>query len=422
MTDRRAFLQTSAVATASLLSLAPAVHAGGSDAIKVGLVGCGGRGTGAVQQAANAASQVRITALADFFPARLESCKQTLKNNIGEKFAIPEKNCFTGLNAYKELIESDVDVVLLATPPHFRPTHFRAVIEAGKHAFVEKPMGTDMPSCRSMLETAALAKKKNLAAVAGFCWRYHNAMREMFRRIHEGDIGDIISIEANYITGLLWYFPHTPDLTDMQWQIKNWLYFTWLSGDHIIEQTIHTIDKITWAMKNTYPATAIGMGGRQVRTDPVFGNIYDHHAVAYEYDNGVKAYVFTRQMAGCDNDNSFHVYGTKGSAHWHGNTWMIKGPNSWRAPRELTKDDMYQHEHNELFDSILHGKPINDGEWSVKSTMTGIMGRMATYTGKKITWDMAINSQEDLSPPNHDYSVEKYPTPPVAMPGKTKFF
>lgn len=421
MTDRRTFLRTSAAASASLLSIAPAVHAGGKDIIKVGLVGCGGRGTGAIQQAANAASQVRVTALADMFPERIASCKEELKKNVGEKFAVPDKNCFLGLNAYKELIASDVDVVCLATPPHFRPAHFRAVIEANKHAFVEKPMGTDAPGMRSMLETAELAKKKNLAVVSGFCWRRHNAMREMFKRIHDGDIGDIVTIEANYLHGLLWYFPHTPDLTDMQWQIKNWLYFTWLSGDHILEQTVHTIDKITWAMKNTYPETAIGVGGRQVRTDPVYGNIFDHHAVTYEYANGVKAYVLTRQMKNCDLDNSFHVYGTKGSAHWHGNTWMIKGPNSWRASRELVKDDMYQHEHNELFDSIINGKPLNDGDWMVHSTFTGLLGRMATYTGKKITWDMAINSKEDLSPPNHDYTLQPYPTPPVAMPGKTAF-
>jgi predicted dehydrogenase len=420
MPDRRQFVQQSAaVATASLLSLAPSVHAVGKEEIRVGLVGCGGRGTGAAQQAAKTGSTVRITALADAFPDRVKSCKATLKENLGEKFAVTDKNCFVGLDAYKQLIASDVDVVLLATSPHFRPIHFKAAVEANKHCFVEKPMATDAPGCRSMLESIQVAKQKNLAVVAGYCWRYHNAMREMFKRIHDGDIGEIVSIEANYITGTLWHLPKTPDLTDMEWQLRNWLYFTWLSGDHICEQTIHTIDKITWAMKNTYPATAIGMGGRQVRTGPDFGNIYDHHAVAYEYANGVKAYCFTRQMKNCDTDNSFHVYGTKGSAHWSGQRWQIKGAKPWQASRELTKDDMYQHEHNELFDSIRSGKPINDGEWMVRSTLTGIMGRMSTYTGKKITWDMAMNSQEDLTPPS--YKLEKYPTPPVAMPGITKF-
>lgn len=419
MPDRRQVLKTGAAATVGLLSLAPAVHAAGSDVLKVGLVGCGGRGTGAAQQAANTGSAVQITALADAFSNRLNSCKEVLKRELGEKFAVTEKNCFVGLDAYKELIASDVDVVLLATCPHFRPIHFKAVVEAGKHAFVEKPMGTDAPGCRSMLESIKKAKEKNLAVVAGFCWRYHNAMREMFKRIHDGDIGEIVTIEANYITGTLWHLPKTPEMTDMEWQIRNWLYFTWLSGDHICEQTIHTIDKITWAMKNTYPKTAIGMGGRQVRTGPDFGNIYDHHAVAYEYENGVKAYCFTRQMKDCDNTNSFHVYGTKGSAHWEGTRWQIKGEKPWKATRAQAEDSMYQHEHNELFDSIRNGKPINDGEWMVRSTLTGIMGRMATYTGKKISWDMAMNSKEDLSPPS--YTLEKYPTPPVAMPGKTKY-
>jgi predicted dehydrogenase len=421
MPDRRSFLKTSAVATASasLLSFAPAVHAAGSDVLKVGLVGCGGRGTGAAQQAASTSSAVQITALADAFPDRLNSCKKTLKDNIGEKFAVTDKHCFVGLDAYKELIGSGVDVVLLATPPHFRPAHFKAVVEAGKHAFVEKPMSTDAPGCRSILESVHIAKEKNLAVVAGFCWRYHNAMREMFKRIHDGDIGDIVSMEANYITGTLWHLPKTPDLTDMEWQIRNWLYFTWLSGDHICEQTIHTIDKLNWAMKDAPPKFAVGMGGRQVRTDPVFGNIYDHHAIAYEYENGVKGYCFTRQMKDCHNDNSFHVFGTKGSAHWQNGRWRIRGTKAWQAPQELAKDDMYQREHNELFDSIRNGKPINDGERMVRSTLTGIMGRFSTYTGKKIEWDMAMNSKEDLSPPS--YKVDKYPTAPVAMPGKTKF-
>lgn len=420
MPDRRTFMKQTAVATsASLLSIAPAVHAGGKDEIKVGLIGCGGRGTGAAQQAANTGSTIRITALADAFPDRLNSCKDTLKKNLGEKFAVTEKNCFVGLDAYKELIASDVDVVLLATSPHFRPIHFKAVVEAGKHCFVEKPMATDAPGCRSMLESIKVARQKNLAVVAGYCWRYHNAMREMFKRIHDGDIGEILTMEANYITGTLWHLPKTPDLTDMQWQLRNWLYFTWLSGDHICEQTIHTIDKITWAMKNTYPKFAVGMGGRQVRTGPDFGNIYDHHAICYEYDNGVKAYCFTRQMKNCHTDNSFHVYGTKGAAHWKNGRWSIKGAKPWQASRELATDDMYQHEHNELFDSIKNGKPINDGEWMVRSTLTGIMGRMATYTGKRIEWDQAMNSKEDLSPPS--YKLEKYPTPPVAMPGITQF-
>jgi predicted dehydrogenase len=418
MPDRRHFLKTTA-ATASLLSLTPAVHAGSTDELRVGLVGCGGRGTGAVQQAAHAASAVKVVALADVFPNKVEACKETLKKNLGEQYAVADKNCFVGLDAYKELIASNVDVVLLATPPHFRPAHFRAVVEAGKHAFVEKPMGVDAPGCRSMLESVEIAKKKNLAVVAGFCWRYHNAMREMFKRIHGGEIGDIISMEANYNHGYLWHVPKTMGMTDMEWQLRNWLYFTWLSGDHIVEQAVHTIDKITWALQNTYPTRAYGMGGRQVRTDPVFGNIFDHHGLVYEYASGVKAYTFCRQIDGCEMDNSFHVYGTKGSAHWKGNSWRIKGANPWQATRELAKDDMYQHEHNELFDSIRNSKPINNGDWMVHSTMTGILGRMATYTGKSLSWKQAWESKEDLTPSS--YTLDKYPTPPVAMPGKTKF-
>jgi predicted dehydrogenase len=418
MPDRRTFLKTTAAA--SVLSLAPAVHAGGSDELRVGLVGCGGRGTGAAKQAANAGSAIKIVALADAFPERLKSCKEDLKSSLGEKYAVTDKHCFVGLETYKELIATDVDVVLLATPPHFRPAQFRAVVEAGKHAFVEKPMGTDAPGCRSMLESLKMAKSKNLAVVAGFCWRYHNAMREFFKRIHDGEIGEIISMEANYNHSYLWHVPRTMAMGDLDWQIRNWLYFTWLSGDHIVEQAVHTIDKITWAMKDTYPEKANASGGRQVRTDPAFGHIFDHFAVTYEYPNGVKAYLFCRQIDGCELDNSFHVYGTKGTAHWKGNLWRVQsGSNRWQADRTAARDDMYQHEHNELFDSIRSGKPIHDGDRMVYSTLTGILGRMAGYTGKTITWDMALNSKEDLSPPS--YTAEKFPIPPVAMPGKTKF-
>jgi predicted dehydrogenase len=413
--SRREFLQTAA-AVGATITLNEAVHAAGSDTLRVGLIGCGGRGTGAAVQALSADPNVKLVALGDMFADRLQSSLATLRReeNIARRIDVPPERCFTGFEAYKQVIDC-VDVVLLASPPHFRPAHIQAAVEAGKHIFAEKPVAVDGPGVRSVLASCAAARKKGLAVVSGLCWRYHPSMRETFARIHDGAIGDIVAMQCTYNTGLLWSRPRQPNWSDMEWQLRNWLYFTWLSGDHIVEQHIHSIDKLAWAMKNQYPERAVGTGGRQVRTDPQFGHIYDHFSVVYQWANGVKGFSACRQMRGCANDVSDHIMGSKGAADVM--RFAISGANPWQYKGR--GGNMYQVEHDELFASIRSGKPINDGDWMTKSTLMAIMGRMAAYTGQVITWEMALNSKEDLSPPKYEFGP--LPMPPVALPGMTKF-
>jgi len=416
---RRQFLQITgaAAATAALLHELPAVHAAGSDVLKVGLVGCGGRGTGAATQAAGAGTDIKIVALCDMFKEPLERCRNYLKKDLGDKYAVTDEKCFTGFDGYKQLIDSGIDVVLLASPPHFRPMQIQYAVEKGKHVFAEKPVAVDAPGCRKVLAACAEAKKKNLAVVSGLCWRYDPPKREVMKHIHGGGVGDIVALQCTYNTGPLWHRGRQPEWSEMEYQLRNWLYFTWLSGDHNVEQHIHSLDKMAWAMQDAPPLKAVGLGGRQVRTDAKWGNIYDHHSVVYEWANGVKLFANCRQMPGCANDTSDHIFGTKGTCDVMRGTVSDKGQVTWKvnAPRI----DMYQNEHNELFASIRAGKPINDGEWMTKSTLLAILGRMATYTGQVITWEQALNSKEDLSP--KEYKLGDVPVPVVPKPGVTKF-
>jgi predicted dehydrogenase len=424
-TSRRDFLKTSAAVSAGLLSSVPFVHAAGGETLKIGLIGCGGRGTGAAGQALRADPNVKLTAMGDMFSDRLQGSLGSLKRDkvIADKIDVPPERCFTGVEAYKHVIASGVDVVLLATPPHFRPAHIKAAVEAGKHIFAEKPVAVDAPGVRSVLAATAEAKKKGLSIVSGLCWRYHNGMRETFKRIHDGAIGDIVAMHCCYNTSELWYRSleekQKNNWSDMEWQLRNWLYFTWLSGDHIVEQAVHSLDKAAWAMRDEPPQKCVGLGGRQSRTAPDFGHIFDHHYVVYQYANGVKLFHSCRQQNGCKNETNDFILGTKGTAVTMSHT--ISGPNAWRYPAAQAKKDpsMYQQEHNELFASIRAGKPINDGEWMTRSTMLAIMGRMATYTGQEISWDQAMNSKEDLTPAS--YAFGPLPVPPVARPGITRF-
>lgn len=415
--SRRRFLQTSAVVVGGALAGSlPAVHAAGSDVLRVGLVGCGGRGTAAAAQAVNADPNTQLIAMADMFQDRLESSRERLRKSLGEKFAVKNENCFAGFDACKKLLATNVDVVVLATPPHFRPAHIEAAVAAGKHMFVEKPVAVDAPGVRSVLKSCAEAKKKNLAVVSGLCWRYHPAKRMTFQRIHDGAIGDIVAMQCNYNVGYLWHKDREPGWSDMEWQLRNWLYFTWLSGDFIVEQHIHSLDKMAWAMKDTYPAKAWGTGGRQVRTSPIYGHIFDHHAVVFEYASGQKVFSYCRQQQGCASSVTDYVMGSKGTCDVMGH--KITGDKPWHYQGKRGAD-MYQIEHNELFASIRAGKPINDGERMAHSTLMAILGRMVTYTGKVITWQEALNSKQDLTPAKYEFG--QLAVAPVAMPGVTKF-
>lgn len=311
-----------------------------------------------------------------------------------------------------------MDVVILTTPPHFRPLHLQAAVEAGKHVFCEKPVAVDAPGVQSVVNSCREAKKKSLAVVSGLCWRYHHAKRAIMQKVHEGAVGDIVALHCIYNTGELWHHPRQKEWSDMEWQMRNWLYFTWLSGDCNVEQHIHSLDKMMWAMKDAPPKQCVGTGGRQKRVDPAFGNIYDHHAVCYEWANGVKLFAYCRQQDGTAKDVSDYVMGTKGTAEIMKHKIVGENPWAYKAP-DGDKDDMYQNEHNELFASIRKGEPINNGDYMTQSTLLAIMGRMSTYTGQVITWEMAMNSSENLTPPKYEFG--EMATPPVAVPGVTKF-
>jgi predicted dehydrogenase len=427
--SRRDFLKTTAAlaATAASLGTVPLVHAGGNDEIRVGLIGCGsprgGRGRGAAHNCTEAAPNVKLVALADLFPDHLEYSKTQLKKDLGDKFAVKDDWCFTGWDAYQKLLDlKEVNLVILATPPGFRPLHIKAAVEAGKNVFAEKPVATDAFGVRSVMESCEKAKQKGLAVVSGLCWRYHPAMRETIQQVHDGKVGDILTLQCTYHTGELWSYDRKPEWSDVEWQVRNWIYFTWLSGDHNVEQHIHSLDKMAWAMQDEYPVKAVGTGGRQVRTDERYGNIFDHHAVVYEYKNGQKLFASTRQQNNCAPDISDNVWGTKGVCHINaskasGSVKPHGGGDEWKS--QATDKNMYVVEHEELINSIRNGKPINNGDYMCKSTMMAIMGRMATYTGQVITWDMALNSKEKLMPDKVEFG--KLDVPAVAKPGVTKY-
>ena len=423
---RRQFIKSSSAVVAAgvalpSLSIPQKTFAANDETIRVGLIGCGGRGTGAASQAMKADSNVMLTAMGDMYPDRLDVSHNALKKAAEEKIQVTPENKFTGFDAYKKVLESGVDLVILATPPGFRPMHLRAAVDAGKHIFCEKPMATDAPGLRSVIASANDAKAKKLALVAGFCWRYNFARRALYDKIHNGDIGDVRSIYATYYTGPVKPMPaddkRPAGMSDLDWQVRNWYNFTWLSGDSLVEQAIHSVDKVAWCMKDEPPVKAVATGGRQVPNES--GNIFDHFAVYYEYANGLRAYVGSRQIAGCYNENNDYIHGAKGIAEILG--WsrvQIRGEESWKYGGP--NNDMYQTEHNELFASIRDGNPINDGDWMSSSTMMGIMGRMAAYTGKEISWEQAMNSQEKLVPEFFEPNMN-LPIRPMSIPGATPF-
>jgi predicted dehydrogenase len=314
---------------------------------------------------------------------------------------------------------SDCDLVLLCTTPHFRPLHLRAAIEAGKHVFCEKPVAVDTPGVKSVLESSKMAEEKKLNLVSGLCWRYDLAVRETMKRIKDGAIGDIVSIQENYLTGTLWHRGRKPEWTDMEYQIRNWLYYTWLSGDHNTEQHIHSLDKALWLMNDEPPVACYGLGGRQVRTGDEWGHIYDHFAVVYEWANGVRCHAYTRQQQNCFNETDDHVFGTKGKARIL--QFSIDGTEKWKYSGP--QPSMYLVEHQELNKAITEGRTINNGTYMSYSTMMAIMGRMACYTGQRLTWEQVMNSTESLTPAEYAWGPVKLPASAVsvARPGETKF-
>ncbi|MDZ4687817.1 MAG: Gfo/Idh/MocA family oxidoreductase [Planctomycetaceae bacterium] len=424
--SRREFLKTSAVVAGGVglnLSLASGVYAAGSDTLKVGLVGCGGRGSGAAKEALTADPNVKLVAVADVFRNQIDYSIENLKvaEKISDRVDVDENHKFVGLDAYKAVIDA-CDVVLLASPPGFRPVHLKYAVEQGKHVFTEKPMATDAPGLRSVMESVKLAREKKLGVLAGFCWRYDLPRREFFQRIHDGQIGDVVAIYGTYLTGpvkpMLEESKRPTGITDLEWMVRNWYNWTWLSGDGLVEQAVHTVDWLAWTMKDAPPASCTAVGGRQIPS--IGGNIFDHVEVNYVWDNdrATRGFLAQRQIPGCHNDNGLTVIGTKGSGHITGRGVHITGEKPWKYDGE--KPNMYQVEHNEFFASLRKGQPLNDGDRMCSSTLMGIMGRMAGYTGRQITWEMALNSQEVLVPEIEDWNTVVKPNP-TAMPGVTQF-
>jgi predicted dehydrogenase len=426
MTDtvtRRSFIQTTAAATAAF-AIHGGVRAHGSEIIRVGVIGCGGRGTGAARDCLRGANGVELVALGDLVPDRLADCRAQLdKAAAGDpafaaKLKVTDERCFTGFDNYQKVLAADVDLVILAAPPFFRPTHLAASVAANKHIFAEKPVAVDAAGIRSVLETYRLAKQKGLAVGVGTQRRHQDQYLETLKRIHDGAIGSVMSGQVFWNQGGLWNKERLADWTDAEWQIRNWLYFTWLSGDHIVEQHVHNIDVANWVL-GAHPVKAIGAGGRQSRTDPKYGHIYDHFAVDFEYPSGARVMSMCRQIQGTRSRIGEHFIGTTGSAEMKNEgTSTILGAKAWTWQPPEKRISPYVQEHTDLVASIRAGNPLNELEEVAHSTLTAIMGREAAYTGQEVTWDEILNAEQDLTPPQVAFGPMN--VPPIPMPGETK--
>jgi predicted dehydrogenase len=423
--NRRDFLTTAAAAGTALaagLSWVPAVHAAGSDKIKVGLVGCGGRGSGAADNVLHSAPNVEIIALADVFRNNLEGCRARLRSTaekdehvkkLGNKVDIPDDRCFIGLDAYKRLLDTDINYVILATPPGFRPLMLEAAVAAGKTIFTEKPVGTDGTGIRKVLAAYEEAKQKGLAIVAGTQRRHQLGYLETMKRVHDGAIGKITSARCYWDQGILWKRERQRDMSDLAYQIHNWYGFPWICGDHIVEQHIHNLDVICWAM-GAHPVKARGTGFRTPR-DPGYGVIYDFFCIDYTWPNDVHVLSQCRQISNCKDEVAEYLTGTQGNCHV--NDYTINGERVLSKAQDRQATDPYVQEHTDLIESVRNGKPLNELKQVAESTLTAILGRMSAYTGKEVTWEQALNTKENLFPENMSWDMS-LPEPQVAIPGK----
>jgi len=425
LSDRRDFMKGAATVVGSALSLDfPAIIRAQTvtNALKVGLIGCGGRGTGAANQALAADDYAELTATADIDPERSTEALTTLGkiSKIASRVKTEKSKQFIGLDAYEKLLNAGIDVALVASPPGFHPMHLAAAVEANKHIFCEKPAGTDAPGVRSVMASAEKAASKNLSLVAGFCWRYNDMIIETFKQVHDGAIGKLVAYHATYYTSPVKPMPpastRPAGMSDTEWQIRNWYNFVWLSGDSLVEQAVHSADKVAWMMKDQPPISCVAVGGRAIPAEG--GNIFDHFDVNYLYPNGVRAFLVNRQIEGCYNETADYIMGAEGSCTiGRSPVPRIEGKTNWTWTGQ--KYDMYQREHDVLFASIRKHQPVNDGKRLATSTLLAIMGRMAAYTGQEVTWEQALNSQEKLVP-EHITWDGSIPVPPRPEPGITK--
>lgn len=446
--SRRDFLKTSSTAAVagsvlSSLNAVQAAHTSYDETIRLGMIGCGGRCTGAADQAMNTAGPTKLVAMCDAFDHRLQGSLKTLSRKHGEKVDVPAERQFVGLEGYKQLLATDIDLVLIATPPGFRPLHFEAAVQAGKHVFAEKPVAVDPAGVRRFLAAAEESKKKDLLVQIGLQRRHERAYMETIQRLQDGAIGDIVAARAYWNGGGVWTRNREPGMTELEYQVHNWYYFNWLCGDHICEQHIHNLDVINWLM-DSFPVKAQGQGGRQVRTGKEHGEIYDHHMVEFTYGDtpyGKDMVMLSqcRHIQKCWNKVDEFCHGSKGSCHIgaakifdpKGNlTWAYEPPKDPGPGLDARGRGGHQQEHHDLFADLRAGKRPNEAEYGAKSTMTSILGRMCTYSGKELTWDQAINSDVVISPITGELSYQDSPewlpkpqedgSYPIPMPGTTK--
>jgi predicted dehydrogenase len=416
---RRLFMQTTAAATAAL-AFPYGVRLYGSDVIRVGVVGCGGRGTGAARDCMRGADGVEIVAMGDLLPERLTQSRTELAKAVASnpalaaKLKVTDDTCFTGFDAFEKVLAAGIDLVILATPPGFRPAHLAAAVAAGKHVFTEKPVAIDAAGIRSVLATYQAAKTKNLAIVAGTQRRHQAEYLEAIKRIQDGAIGKVLGGQVFWNQGGLWSHEPRAEWTDAEWQIRNWLYFTWLSGDHIVEQHVHNIDVANWVM-GAHPVKAVGVGGRQFRTEPRYGHIYDHFAIDFEYPGGAHVLSMCRQIEGTRGRIGEHFVGASGTSDA---STFIQGARPWKYEAPERRVSPYVQEHTDLVASLRAGKPLNELQQVAQSTLTAIMGREAAYTGQEITWDEMLDAKQDLTPPMVAFGPLAVPA--VPMPGRTK--
>ena len=415
--SRRGFLMSSTAATFGIGMLSNA-HAAGSDTIKVGLIGCGGRGSGAAEDVCKAAGStynIKLHAMADAFGDRIRNCRDRLRENDAtkEKIDVADDRCFDGLDGYQKVIDC-CDLVMLATPPGFRPQHIEATIKAGKHLFAEKPVAVDGTGIRKVLAAHEEATKKGLSVITGTQRRHQSGYVECLKRIHDGAIGDITGGQVYWNQGPIWAHKRESGWSDTEYQIRNWYHFLWLCGDHIVEQHVHNLDVACWAI-GAHPVRAVGMGGRQVISEPEYGQSYDHFAVDYEFPNGVHVMSMARQIEGCENNVSETIVGTKGQ--WHSGGYRFTGATKDRI--RTGQEFPYVQEHIDLLESIASHKPVCELKQVAESTLTAIMGRMSAYTGKAVSWEIALNSKLDTFPQNLAMG-NPMPEPPVPKPGLTE--
>ena len=418
---RRRFLQSSAGAaalTAAVPGLVHGAHAAADGPLRIGLVGCGGRGSGAAAQALRAEPNARLVAVADLFPDKIDRCLKGLENtDIADRVAVTPETRFTGPEAYKTLLAAGVDVALLATPTYFRPVQLEACVAAGVHTFFEKPVAVDAPGVRRVLAAVERAKANNVALLGGLCWRYETGMIELIDRLQNGAIGDLVALQSHRFSGYGRPLPKRDEWSDTEWKLRNWYNIAWLSGDFVVEQFVHELDKMCW-LKDAYPESCIATGGRQSREGEAEGNIYDHFSAAFTFPDGTKYFAATRQQAGTEAEFIDVAFGSAGTCDLM--KYLVKtGGDTERVAKRRT--DMHQLEHDAWFAALRRGETPNDVDYMAYSTLTGILAREAAYTGQEIAWEQMLNSTKQYGPEEVTSFDQQLPVPPTPVPGVTQF-